>query len=181
MFKEFKEVYHFISKFKENDLKKLSSKVSIIFRNYEKKIDIVMLKKIKSYCAKNNRKFYLANNIKLAIYLGLDGAYIPSYNKDLKHNSYSLKKKFRIIGSAHNRQQIYIKERQQADAIFLSPIFKMETKKHMGIYRFLFLQNLTKRKTIALGGINHQNIKKIKMLKTYGFAGISYFKNNKII
>ena len=57
----------------------------------------------------------------------------------------------------------------------------METKKHMGIYRFLFLQNLTKRKTIALGGINHQNIKKIKMLKTYGFAGISYFKNNKII
>ena len=37
MYKDFKEIYHFIDKFKENDLSKLNSKISIIFRNYEKK------------------------------------------------------------------------------------------------------------------------------------------------
>ena len=173
MFNEYKEIYHFISKFKENDLAKLNNKISIIFRNYEEKVDIPMLKKIKKCCARNNRKFYLANNIKLAISLGLDGVYIPSFNNDLRHNSYSLKKKFRIIGSAHNRHEICIKEKQQADAIFLSPIFQMKKKKHMEIYRFLLLQNLTKKKIIALGGIRYKNVKKLKMVKCYGFASIS--------
>ncbi len=173
MFKEFKEIYHFINKFKENDLINLDKRISIIFRNYEEKMDIHMLKKIKNYCKKNNRKFYLANNVKLAISLDIDGVYIPSFNHNIRHNSYSIKKKFRIIGSAHNQQQIFIKEKQCADTIFLSPIFKMKQKKYIGIYKFLKLKNLTKKKVIALGGINHKNIKKLKMINCYGFASIS--------
>ena len=54
-------------------------------------------------------KFYLANNVKLALKLKLDGAYIPSFNKDIKHLSYSFPKKFIIIGSAHNNKEIKIK------------------------------------------------------------------------
>ncbi len=35
----------------------------------------------------------------------------------------------------------------------------------------------TKKKVIALGGINQSNFKKLNLVKSYGFAGISYFIN----
>jgi len=44
MFKEFKEIYHFIDEFKENDLKILDEKISIIYRNYKKKLTLTYLK-----------------------------------------------------------------------------------------------------------------------------------------
>jgi hypothetical protein len=37
MYKNFNETDHFIDKFKEDDLIKLSNKISLIYRNYEKK------------------------------------------------------------------------------------------------------------------------------------------------
>ena len=37
MHKNFNETYHFIDKFKEADLIKLNLKISLIYRNYEKK------------------------------------------------------------------------------------------------------------------------------------------------
>ena len=48
MYKQFEEIYHFIDKFKESDLIKLDSKISLIYRNYQKKIDIDFIKKIKN-------------------------------------------------------------------------------------------------------------------------------------
>ena len=38
---------------------------------------------------KKGLKFFLSNNIKLAMRLKLDGAYIPSFNKELNFNSYN--------------------------------------------------------------------------------------------
>ena len=72
-----------------------------------------------SMCKKRGIKFYLSNNIKLAIKLDLDGAYIPSFNKQIKHLSYSLKKNFDIVGSAHNLKEIRIKERQNVKKIYI--------------------------------------------------------------
>ena len=89
MYKKFNKTYHFIDKFKESDLIKLNSKISLIYRNYKTKININIIKDIKKFCKKTNRKFYLANDVKLAYQLDLDGAYIPSFNKSLRHNSFS--------------------------------------------------------------------------------------------
>ena len=36
--------------------------------------------------------------------------------------------------------------------------------------------NLTKTKVVALGGVSAKNLKKLKLLNCFGFAGISYFK-----
>ena len=109
MHKNFNETYHFIDKFKEADLIKLNHKISIIYRNYEKKVDIDLIKKIKKFCREKNRKFYLANEIKLAFNLGLDGAYIPSFNISYKHNSYTRRINFKLIGSAHNFKEIILR------------------------------------------------------------------------
>ena len=111
----------------------------------------------------------------MALKLGLDGAYIPSFNKDFKHLSYSINSKFLIVGSAHNLKEIRIKELQKVEAIFLSSLFK-QNKNFLGLNKFRNISNYTDRKIIALGGISKKNIKKLELLDVCGFAGISYFE-----
>ena len=75
-------------------------------------------------CKKKKLKFYLSNNLKLAIKLKLDGVYISAFNKNFRGNCYLLKKQFNIIGSAHNHLELSIKKKQNVKEIFFSPIFK---------------------------------------------------------
>ena len=89
--------------------------------------------------------------------------------------SYTLKKKFEIIGSAHNLKEIKIKELQKVNKIFLSSLFK-KNKNYLGINKFKLLSNLTNKKVVILGGISKKNIKLIKLLNNSEFAGISYFE-----
>ena len=166
--------YYFIKRFNTTELKNLNSNTTIIFRDYAKKPNITELLKIKEFCKKRNIKVYLANNFGLAVRLGLDGAYIPSFNKSLKHLNYVLKRNFIILGSAHNVKEIRMKEKQKVDLIFISSIFK-KNKNYLGLYRFLKLEKLTKNNIIALGGINESNIKMLSLTNCVGFAGISYF------
>ena len=167
--------YYFINKFNESHIDKQDKGAVIIYRNYDQKIDEKLIIKIKNYCKKKGNKFLLSNNIKLAIKLNLDGAYIPSFNKNTKHLSYSLTKKFIILGSAHNINEMNTKELQNVNAIFLSSIFK-KNKNFLGIYKFKLLSHLTKRPIIALGGISKNNLKKLNLINCLGFAGISFFE-----
>jgi thiamine-phosphate pyrophosphorylase len=111
----------------------------------------------------------------LAIKLKLDGAYIPSFNKNLNHLSYNYNKDFILLGSAHNYKEIRIKEIQKTKLIFLSSLFK-KNKNFLGLNKFKILINRTSTEVIALGGINRSNLKKLKLIKCMGFAGISFFK-----
>jgi len=168
--------YYFINKFDPYHIKKLDKNISIIYRNYNSALNVNLLIKIRDFCKKNSRKIFLANNIKLALRLDLDGAYLPSFNKDLNHLNYLIKKDFLIIGSAHNVKEIRIKEKQKVSQIFISSIFKKE-KNYLGFYKFKILNNMTKKKIIALGGINLNNLKRLKILNISGFAAIGLYKN----
>tara|TARA_B100000767_G_scaffold255839_1_gene262375 strand:- start:4645 stop:5187 length:543 start_codon:yes stop_codon:yes gene_type:complete len=179
MYKQFNEIYHFISKFKESDLNKLNSNISLIYRNYDQKVDKIFIKEIHKYCKKTNRKLYLANNFNLAYSLGLDGAYIPSFNKSMNHNFYNKRLNFKIIGSAHNIKEIIIKEKQNVEYIFISPLFKTKKyKSHLGLYKFINLKKISKKKIVPLGGINKINIKMLKILNCNDFAAISFINKN---
>ena len=168
--------YYFINKFDTNIIDKQDKQTTIIYRNYNSKtIDQDLILKIKKYCKKSKVKFYLSNNIKLAIKLDLDGAYVPSFNKSTKHLAFSLKKKFNIIGSAHDIKQIRTKEIQNVNLIFISSIFK-KNKNYLGINKFKLISKLTKKKVVALGGISSSNLKKLKLLRCQDFAGISFFE-----
>ena len=168
--------YYFISKFDTNIINNQDKQTTIIYRNYNSKIlDQDLILKIKNYCKLRKIKFYLSNNIKLAIKLDLDGAYIPSFNKSTKHLAFSLKKKFNLIGSAHNIKEIKIKEIQNVNKIFISSIFK-KNKNYLGINRFKLISNLTRIEVVALGGISKKNFNKLKLLNNSEFAGISYFE-----
>ena len=113
----------------------------------------------------------------MAIKFKTDGIYIPSFNKRITLSKATLSKNFKIIGSAHNQMEIKNKIDQGCEAIFLSPIFRVEkSRKYFGVCRFGLLTLKYKRKFIALGGIRKNNINILKMLNIYGLAGISYFK-----
>ena len=170
--------YYFINKFDQSHLDKQDKKTIIIYRDYNQKYDNKLILKIKYYCKKKGNKFIIANNIKLAIHLNLDGAYIPSFNKSNNHLSYSYKKGFILMGSAHNIWEIRNKETQNVNIIFLSSLYKMN-KKFLGVNRFKLLSLLTKKKIVSLGGISKKNLKQLNLICCFGFAGISFFEQKK--
>tara|TARA_Y100001958_G_C21158107_1_gene492636 strand:- start:356 stop:886 length:531 start_codon:yes stop_codon:yes gene_type:complete len=168
--------YYFISKFERNNIDKLDKQSVVIYRNYNSRFpDIELILKIRNFCKKKRIEFYLSNNVKLAIKLNLNGAYIPSFNKTTKHLSFSFKKNFILIGSAHNIKEIKIKETQNVKKIFISSVFK-KNKNYLGINRYKLISNFTQKKAVALGGISKKNFNKLKLFNSREFAGISYFE-----
>ena len=175
MHNKFLNKYYFINKFDQNYIDKQDKETTIIYRNYNQKHDKKLILRIKNYCKKKGNKFLLSNNIKLAINLDLDGVYISSFNKNKKHLSYSLKKKFIILGSIHNIYEMRTKELQNVKEFFLSSIFK-KNKNFLGIYKFRSFSYLSNKPIIALGGISNNNLKKLNLTSCNGFAGISFFE-----
>ena len=178
MHKFYQKKYYFISEYDTNLIDNLDKSVNIIYRNYQNKTDIQQIQKLKNYCKKKGNKFYLSNNFKIALNLNLDGVYLPSFNNSYKHLSYSLKKDFKIIGSAHSLREATIKKNQKVEDIFISSIFK-KNKNYLGINKFRKLISFTNLNVIALGGINQKNLNKLKLIELKGFAGISYFNKKK--
>jgi len=171
-----KTKYYFINKFDTNNIDKQDKRTIIIYRNYlDKNTNELLILKLKKYCKKKGKKFFLSNNVKLAIKLGLDGVYLPSFYKGFKHLSYSYNIKFKIIGSAHNLKEIKNKELQKVDKIFLSSLFK-RNKNFLGMNKFKLMSNFTKKKIVALGGVSNKNYKMLKLLNNAEFAGISFFE-----
>ena len=171
--------YYFIENFNLKELSNIKKSINIIFRNYHSNDCNDDLIKTRNYCKKKGFKLYLSNNINLAIKLKLDGVYLPSFNKKLGYKNFTSKKKFRIIGSAHNISEIKIKEKQNCEEIFLSPIFKTEKQKqYLDIIKFNLQTLATNKKIIALGGVNPNNLKRINLTRSEGVASITWIKKN---
>ena len=173
------EIYYFIDSFNYKDLSNINKRINIIYRNYSKKNDLNDLNRVKEICKKKGLKLFISNNLKLALKLDLDGLYLPSFNKKLKYKNIACKKKFKLIGSAHNTSEINIKNRQGCSKIFISPIFKTpKHKNHLDTIKFNLLSSNIKNKVIALGGINSSNFFRIRLTLCKGFASISWIKKN---
>ena len=172
----FNNIYYFIDSFNRKEILRLPKKINIIYRNYSAKISEKVIKEIKYLCKRNRSKFYVADNIGIALKFRLDGIYLPAFNKNFKAKYFKMNN-FEILGSAHNFKEIKIKEKQGVSKLFIAPIFKVKKKNyHLNIIKFNLLSRNTKKELIALGGINKMNIKKLKLLNCSGFGSISYLK-----
>ncbi len=90
--------YYFINKFETNNINKQDKQTTIIYRNYTtRKYDKNLILELKEFCKKKRIKFYLSNNVKLAIQLDLDGAYIPSFNKVSKISIILIRKSLKLL------------------------------------------------------------------------------------
>ena len=63
--------YYFINKFDTNSINKQDKQTTVIYRNYDSKLDESTIYNINNYCKKNSIKFFLSNDIELAIKLNL--------------------------------------------------------------------------------------------------------------
>ena len=156
---------------------KIRNKFLIIYRNNKKIDKLDELLRFRQKCKLKAIKFFIANNIKLAIILKSDGIYISSFNKDLKFLNYK-KTNFEIIGSAHCFREIYIKNKQGCNFILLSKLFLVDYDKKasfLGITRFNTFSKIYK-KLIPLGGIKEQNLNKLNSVLCEGLAILSEIK-----
>ena len=173
-------VYYFIDKFDRDEILKLDKKINIIFRNYKIKNIDSEIKKIKNLCKSTNRKIFVAGNLKIALKYRLNGLYIPAFHIKQNYANLNLTKDFKIIGSAHNIKEVKIKEKQGCTNIFISPLFhNPKNNFFLGIIKFNLINLFTNVKTIALGGLNENNIKLLKSTKVEGYASITWIKKNR--
>ena len=157
---------------------KNGKKFVIIYRSKEIKDHLPDLKRFREYCRQKKIKFYIANDYKLCVLIKSDGIYLSSYNKTFKALSL-LKANFNIIGSAHNVNEIKMKINQGCGYILLSKLFLVNYDKNsssLGLVKYnQYLRDIYK-KLIPLGGINSNNLNKLKMINCEGFALLSEIK-----
>ena len=85
-------IFLFIDNYEKEYIRKLDKKIAIIYRKYSSKYDKKIIINIKMICKKSGRKLFLANNLKLANTLDLDGVYLPSFNESQNINKTNIKK-----------------------------------------------------------------------------------------
>ena len=162
---------------------KKRNKFIIIYRNNDNRENIEQLKKFRNECKKRTIDFYIANNLDIAIKCKADGLYISSYNK--KHyNTSFIRNSLKIIGSAHNRKEIYEKKNQGCETIVLSRLFETDyTNKntYLGIVKFNLTKKNFKGKLVPLGGIRNKNLNLLKLVKANSFAILSEVKKKPAI
>ena len=172
MHKNLPSFYIFTDKSYSSIFKNNNTNIGIIYRNYNNFNKEIELKKIAKHCKKKRYQLFVSNDSKLALKVRAQGVYLPAFNKT-KRLSNLENKKLIVLGSAHNQKEIHQKITQKCKAIFLSPAFPIKkTKRFLNIYKFNFLSQFNKVNIFALGGINSNNIKKLKLLNINGFGGI---------
>ena len=150
-------------------------------KNYSLKQKILIGKKIKKICKKNDVKFLINDDPLLAKKLNADGCHLGQ--KDL--NILDAKKiiKNKIIGiTCHNSIKLAKTAiKNKASYLAFGAFFPTKTKKtkYKASIKVLYkAKKLTKTPLVAIGGINHLNYK--MLLKNVNFLAISsYIWNNK--
>ena len=176
MHKHLPNFFIFLDQYNSEIFKNKNINIGIIYRNYKDRNREKQLIKIAKACKKNRYSLFVSNDIKLAYKVKADGVYIPSFNKTKKFSNLE-KKNIIIIGSAHNQKEIHKKISQNCKAIFLSPLFYIKkSKTFLGLHRFNYLSHMNKINVMPLGAISENNIRKLKLLSTQGFGGVSLFK-----
>jgi len=140
-------------------------------------------KRIKKITKKNNVKFLINDNPIVAKMIDADGCHIGQKDMDFK-NSRKILGKNKIIGvTCHNSKKLALKaKKNKANYIAFGSFFKSPTKKSAFKANLAILRWAKKKiniPTVAIGGINSSNYKKILLSGADFIACSSYVWNNK--
>ena len=148
--------------------------------SFEKKI--IIGKKIKKICKKNNVKFLINDDPKLAKKLNADGCHLGQNDMDILKARKILKKK--TIGiTCHNSLKLAKKaiidgaDYLAFGAFYLSKTKKIKYKADLKILKLA--KKITNLPIVAIGGIKLSNYKKLLLNKANFLAISGYIWNNK--
>jgi thiamine monophosphate synthase len=150
----------------EKNLNKIKNINIIVDINHKNKKCLIAKHSIINFAKKNKIPFFLKNDYNECLKNKSDGILIDSNNKKIIR-PILLKKKFIIIGIAHNQLEYLQKKAQGCNLVMLSPLFYNEKYTTNNILNVLKFSNKKINWNIdicALGGITPKNIKKIKLL-----------------
>ena len=182
----FENFYFFTSSLTEENKKSILKfkNLAIIYQKPKYNNNLIELNKIIKFCKKKSIKVYIEDDIKIAKKLNLDGVLISNKNKIISlYANKDNKKKFKIIGKAHNQLEYFFKNKQNCKNILLSPIFankKYNENKILNIVKFNLISKDWKNYVFALGGVNSNNFKKIGMTGCKGIGFVSFINDLKI-
>ena len=151
-------------------------------KNTNNKKKILIGKKIKKICKKYNVNFIINDDPFLAKKINADGCHLGQ--KDMEINDARKILKNKIIGiTCHNSIKLAkIAIKNKADYLAFGAFHASKTKKVRFIAKINILNSikkLSKIPTVAIGGINSNNYKKL-LLNNANFLAISgYIWNNK--
>jgi len=140
-------------------------------------------RKIKKIVKRNNVKFLINDKPLIAKRVGADGCHIGQKDMDFE-NSRNILGKNKIIGvTCHNSKKLALKAKKcGANYVAFGPFFKSSTKKS-ALKANLTILRWAKKKinmpTVAIGGINSSNYKKVLSNGADFIACSSYIWNNK--
>ena len=159
------------------ELLKRPFKYIIIYRNSLLNEDFKKIIDFRKKCNRKKIKFYIANHYNLAKKCKADGLYLSSYNKKIYHN-------INTIGSTHTHKEINQKIKQKCKIILLSRLFKttyLNKKDFYGIIKFNLIIKKYNVKIFPLGGIRKNNLLKLNLINSIGFAIMSEIKKKPAI
>ncbi len=151
-------------------------------KNYSFKKKIIIGKKIKNICKRNNVKFIINDDPLLALKLDADGCHLGQKDMNINIAKKILGKK--IIGiTCHNSMNLAKKAiKAKADYLAFGAFNQSKTKKTKYVASVKILNKVkkfTKIPTVAIGGINADNYKNL-LLNNANFLAISgYIWKNK--
>ena len=155
-----------------NKIHKMKNIVFVLNINDKDTNDFNNKLSIVQFLRRKKIQFLLYNNFQKCIKYQANGVFLDSKNKSILRPML-LKKKFSVIGAAHNQLEYIYKSKQSCQEVMLSPIFensKYSPNKILNIIKFNNISNHWKEKIIALGGLNLKNINKIQMTKIGGIG-----------
>ena len=166
----------------DNNIKKKILKLNnihiIININKTNNNNLKMQFSIIEFAKKNKIPFLIKNSFINCIKYKADGIFIESQNKNVL-KPIMLKKKFIIIGSAHNQIEYTQKLKQKCSFLMLSPLFyneKYSKNKILSPLKFNLISKNWNIKLLALGGVfsNNKNKKKLNLIKILGIGFIRF-------
>ena len=151
-------------------------------KNCSMKIKIIIGKKIKKICKKNNVKFIINDDPLLAQKLDADGCHLGQKDMDIDKAKKILKRK--IIGiTCHNSINLAKKAiKAKVNYIAFGAFYLSKTKKtkHKASVKILNqVKKITKIPIVAIGGINCDNYKNLLLNNADFLAISSYIWKNK--
>ena len=134
-------------------------------------------KKIYCLCRKYDSIFIINDFKNFNLNKYCDGIQLTS--KNLKNiNLVNFNKKYILIGSCHNVQEIEMCNNLQLNLILISPVYDTNSKKGIGWLKFKELVNKSDIPAFALGGLSYtEHIENVKFNGGVGVAASSYFYN----
>ena len=152
-------------------------------KSYSLKNKLIIGKKIKKICKKNNVSFIINDDPLLALKLDADGCHLGQ--KDMNINLARKILKNKIIGvTCHNSINLAKKAiKARANYIALGAFFSTKTKKTKylaSVNTLKEIKKFTKTPIVAIGGINSKNYKNLLLNKANFLAISGYIWKNKL-